>query len=142
MNSDQFESRRRWMLVDDTPEILEAVALLLEAVSDAEICRYHSSEEALRDFASDPGAYEIVVTDLDMPELNGLELCQAIHEIAPAQKVILATGSSEVTKDEIFASGFSAYLKKPFPMRELLEALEMSGVSLESAITEANLAVA
>ena len=127
------EIRRRWMLVDDTAAILEAVAMLLEALDFAEICRFNSSAEALNAFTENPEAYELVISDLDMPEMNGFELCAAIRQIAPAQKLLLATGSSEVTEAEALAHGFCGLLKKPFPIRALLAAIESAGVFRDRA---------
>ena len=127
------EIRRRWMLVDDTAAILEAVAMLLEALDFAEICRFNSSAEALEAFTEDPHAYELIISDLDMPEMNGFELCAAIRAISPAQKLLLATGSSEVTEAEAIAHGFCGMLKKPFPVRALLAAIESAGVFRDRA---------
>lgn len=122
-------SARRWMVVDDTPAVLEAVAMLLESFDCAEITRCNSAEEALEVFAADPNAFELIVSDLDMPGMNGLELCAAIRDISPWQKLLLATGSSEITEREAMAAGFRGLLRKPFPMRDLLAKLEQAEVS-------------
>jgi CheY-like chemotaxis protein len=124
---------RRWILVDDTPAILEAVAILLESFDFAEIWRFNSAAEALEMFEAAPGDYELVISDLDMPEMNGFELCKAIHTISPNQKVLLATGSSEVTEAQVVEHGFCGMLKKPFPVRALLATLETAGIFRERA---------
>jgi DNA-binding NtrC family response regulator len=131
-----FSKRPRWILVDDTPAILEAVAMLLEALDCAEICKFHSAGEALEAFAADPGGFELVVTDRDMPEMNGLELCSAILKIAPDQKVLLATGSSEITGGEALEHGFCGMLKKPFSFRSLVRCLEQAGVAQQEKTVE------
>jgi CheY-like chemotaxis protein len=131
MNADR--KPRRWMLVDDTPAILEAVAVLLESFDFAEIWRFNSAAEALEVFENDPQGFELVISDLDMPEMNGFEFCQALHQIAPSQKVLLATGSSEVTEAQVIEHGFCGMLKKPFAVRALLAALETAGTFRERA---------
>jgi CheY-like chemotaxis protein len=123
---------RRWMVVDDTPAVLEAVSMLLESLNCAEICRFDSANEALEAFLANPNAYEIIITDLDMPEMNGIELCEMIHAVAPTQSVLLATGSSEITEREAASQGFCGMLRKPFPVRELLKQLERAGVETRS----------
>lgn len=121
-------SARRWMVVDDTPAVLEAVAMLLESLGCAEVSRFNSAEEALEAFTADPEGYELIVTDFNMPGMTGLELCEVIHDISPWQKLLLATGSTNMTEREAMAHGFRGMLRKPFPMREMIAKLEHIGV--------------
>jgi CheY-like chemotaxis protein len=131
MQNENFDGSdaRRWMVVDDTPAVLEAVAMLLESLGCAEIFRFNSAAEALEAFTAAPEAFEVIITDLDMPEMNGIEFCAAIRDISPWQKMILATGSSQITEREAMAHGFHGMLRKPFPIREMIAKLERAGVS-------------
>src|ERR1700722_14793560 len=83
----------RWMVVDDNEEVLNTVAAVLEAIRGGPIARFQSGMEALRAFAAAPGNFELVVTDLEMPGMSGIELCRALRALSPRLKVLLATGS-------------------------------------------------
>jgi len=118
----------RWMVVDDTECVLELTAALLERLGRAEIVRCHSGAEALAKFAAHPGAFALVVTDLDMPEMNGIELCRHLHELAPQLPVLLATGSAALTEADALNLGFCGLLEKPFLTSTLRVALESAGI--------------
>lgn len=124
----EISGSRKWMVVDDTPAVLEAVAMLLEALGCAEVHRFNSAEEAIEVFFADPEGWEVVITDLDMPGMNGLEFREMLHVIRAEQRVLLATGSSDFTPDQAHAAGFCGMLRKPFPMQEMIELLERCGV--------------
>lgn len=128
MQNEHF-GMRKWMVVDDTPAVLEAVAMLLESLGCAEVHRFNSAEEAIEVFFADPEGWDVVITDLDMPGMDGLEFRELLHVIRAEQRVLLATGSSDITPDQARAAGFSGMIRKPFPMRELIGQLEACGVS-------------
>lgn len=83
-----------------------------------------SSVEALALFRRDPAAFDLVITDLTMPQLAGKALAKKMHELRPDLPIILSSGFSISISDEAASSmGFSAYLKKPLVMRELAAAV-------------------
>jgi CheY-like chemotaxis protein len=98
---------RRWMLVDDNPEILTM-------------------------FSAEPGRYDLVITDFEMPGMDGVELCRRLQAISPGQKIFLATGSGFFSETAAGHYGFSALLNKPFPLMILQEKLVAAGL-LEAA---------
>ena len=113
----------RWMLVDDNEDILMMVSLMLETLTGTTIERFNDPKAALAAFAAAPEKYELVITDFEMPGMNGVELCQRLRVIAPAQKVFLATGSGYFTPAAARRAGFSALLNKPFPLSTLQAAI-------------------
>ena len=88
---------------------------------------------ALMAFSDAPGKYELVVTDFEMPGMNGAELCRRMREISPMQKIFLATGSGFFTEDAAQRIGFTALLNKPFPLTALQEALAAAGLESHCA---------
>lgn len=65
--------------------------------------------------------YDLVVTDMDLPDATGLEVLRRIRRADPAIRVILLTGSSSlVSADEAAAAGAVALVLKPFEFQELL----------------------
>ena len=113
----------RWMLVDDNQAILETLGRMLSFVTDAEICAFSSPAAALAAFAAEPRAYDLVLTDFDMPGMCGAELCHSLRAICPSLHVVLMTGNTGITAADAHNEGFDAFLPKPFSMHTLQETL-------------------
>src|SRR5437868_3620512 len=66
-----------------------------------------------------------VVLDLNLPDVNGVDLCARIQELHPAMPVIVCTGRTDpVDLDEFLKMGVRRYIRKPVPMAELLASVE------------------
>ncbi len=124
---------RRWMLVDDNTEILMTLSALVENFTAATIECYDSPRSALGAFAAAPGGYDLVITDFEMPGMDGAELCRQLRALSPGQKVFLATGSGFFSEVAASHHGFSALLNKPFPLLALQEKLAAAGLLEETA---------
>jgi CheY-like chemotaxis protein len=124
-NSASFKSAsgRRWMLVDDSESILLMLSAVLGNLTDAEIECHNSPLSALAAFKAAPEKYELIITDFEMPEMDGVELCRRIREIASEQIIFLTTGSGFFTDAQAHKAGFAALLNKPFPLTVLKQAL-------------------
>lgn len=118
--------RPRWMLVDDDTPNLTLMGKLLRHYCDADVDCFPDSQAALAAFAAAPASFDLIVTDLEMPGMNGLELCRRVHAIAPPVKVLLATGNPEMSCDRARRAGFCGLLHKPFLVGALLGALEVA----------------
>ena len=123
MNHNFFPTQSRWMLVDDNEDILMMMSAVLEGLTNAEIECYNTPQAALAAFVEAPERYELVITDFEMPGMDGVELCRRLRAISPAQKIFLATGSGFFTEAAARHAGFSALLNKPFPLSVLKAAL-------------------
>lgn len=71
---------------------------------------------------------DVILLDVELPGVDGLEVCRMIRKRAPATKVVMVTGRA-TAEDELHgvAAGADAYLRKPFSPLELLEALGVGG---------------
>jgi DNA-binding NtrC family response regulator len=114
----------RWMVVDNDTEALEAVARLLAAVSDAEILSFPSPWQALAAFVAAPEAFQLVVTDFEMPGMNGVDFRRHVQAVLPSAKVLLTTGGGMFTPESARRNGFCGLLCKPFSLGALKETLE------------------
>jgi DNA-binding NtrC family response regulator len=117
------ETGARWMVVDNDTDALDAVAQLLAAVSDAEICSFPSPWQALDAFAAAPDSFRLVVTDFEMPGMNGIDFRRHLQAMAPAAKVLLTTGGRMFTVESARQSGFCGLLCKPFSIDVLKRTL-------------------
>jgi CheY-like chemotaxis protein len=123
----------RWMIVDDNEGVLQVLSVLLSAVGSANISCFSSGAQALAAFQEEPAAFQLVFTDLEMPGMNGFELCHRLRAVAPGLKIVLATGNcSAVDEQTAEQTGFAGLLLKPFSMDDLVQLLERIG-ALESA---------
>ena len=78
--------------------------------------------EALEKFKQDSNGFDLILTDLAMPQMTGLELVKQIKEIRSDIPVILCTGFSDgLTKEKIQACGISAMVMKPMIASELAQ---------------------
>jgi two-component system, chemotaxis family, chemotaxis protein CheY len=78
------------------------------------------------------GAFDIVLVDWNMPEMNGLELVKAVRAIASFESMpmLMVTTESEMERViEALTAGASDYLMKPFTKDALLSKLEILGVA-------------
>jgi two-component system cell cycle sensor histidine kinase/response regulator CckA len=119
---------RRWMIVDDNEDVLSLMQAIAARFSDATLECYHSPQTALTAFRAAPEAFSLVITDLEMPGMSGIELCRELHEVSPAQKVLLSTGSEVLTDAQAAQNGFCGLLHKPFPFASLQRALAAAGM--------------
>jgi signal transduction histidine kinase/ActR/RegA family two-component response regulator len=80
--------------------------------------------EAIALVRENPAAFDLVITDLTMPEINGLEVAAEIHRLRPELPIILATGfKASLTNADLRKAGICELLEKPVAMLKLAEAL-------------------
>lgn len=117
------ETGARWMVVDDDTLALNTVAQLLAAVSGAQISSFASPWQALDALAEAPGKFDLVVTDFEMPGMNGVDFRRQVEIISPSTQVLLATGSGLFTEASAREDGFCGLLCKPFSIGVLKRTL-------------------
>jgi two-component system chemotaxis response regulator CheY len=114
-------SSHRVLVVDDSPTMRAFVVAALES-DGFEVTAAKSGFEALKIL---PGAsFHLIVTDVNMPDINGLELVRFvrqshIHKNTPL--IIISTDGRDKDRDRGMGLGASAYLVKPFKPEALLE---------------------
>jgi PAS domain S-box-containing protein len=103
----------RILLVDDEEPIVRLESQMLERLGYRVTCRT-SSVEALKAFAADPEVFDLVITDMTMPNMTGDQLAKELISIRPAIPVIICTGFSErINREKTEALGIKAFLMKP-----------------------------
>ncbi|MDE5718221.1 MAG: response regulator, partial [Lachnospiraceae bacterium] len=86
---------RRVMLVEDEDLILQGIRCIIdwEELSMTVVSMVHNGKEALEQFRENP--VDIIVTDVEMPQMNGLELLEEIRKISPETRCIILSGYEE-----------------------------------------------
>ncbi len=109
----------RILLVDDEEQVVQVTGEILQSLG-YEIVGKSSPLEALQLFSSSPNDFDMIITDLTMPGLTGLELSERVKRLRPDIPVILFTGySDQVSKDAALKAGIKEYCMKPISMRKL-----------------------
>jgi len=111
------------LLVDDEPAIARLETQMLEQLGYRVTSRV-SSTEALEAFRANPEAFDLVLTDMTMPDLTGDELAHEILALRPELPVIICTGFSErIDADSATAMGIRAFLMKPVLRLDMARAI-------------------
>lgn len=109
----------RILVVDDEETILDISKSILENLGYI-VVTHISSEDALEAFQTDSDNFDLVITDMTMPNMTGLELSKKILAIHSQTPIILCTGFSEMMNKEIAQSlGIRRFLQKPFLIKDL-----------------------
>jgi two-component system KDP operon response regulator KdpE len=112
-----MEAKPHILVVDDEPQLTRVLRRSLMAEGyDVRIAE--DGQFALQIFQDWPPA--LVVTDLAMPNMSGLELCRRLRAISEVPIIVLSVRGEEQTKVEALDAGADDYVTKPFGMDELL----------------------
>ena len=109
----------RILFVDDEPSLVDIGIRMLFPLG------YHvtgaaSSKEALELFCAAPQRFDLVITDMTLPKMTGIDLSREMLKICPDIPIILCSGIKEQdTEEQAKSLGIKAYLTKPLTRREL-----------------------
>ncbi len=117
----------RSLVIDDEPSILEYVAKMLTLFGFKEVETVKRKSEVIRKLTENP--YDLFLTDLEMPDMNGFHLTQMVQKDVYDTKVVIMTGR---LKDECLemmtAEWVDGWLFKPFGFRDLRSTLRSLGL--------------
>ncbi|MFB6097674.1 MAG: PAS domain S-box protein, partial [Salinibacter sp.] len=122
----------RVLVVDDEEFVLESAEQTLESVG-YEVRTALDAAAALRVVEKDDEAIDLVVTDLRMPGMSGLELIRALRGRHPDLPIVAASGVADGRTDEALEAGAQTFLAKPFTAEKLEGALQEALRSSEEA---------
>ncbi len=109
----------RILLVDDEDAIVIMEKLMLERLG-YQVTSRTSSIDALEAFTANPDKFDLVITDMAMPNMAGDKLAIELTKIRPDIPILLCTGFSEIMSEEEAASlGIKGFLLKPVVMKAL-----------------------
>jgi PAS domain S-box-containing protein len=109
----------RVLFVDDEPTLADLGKEMLESLGYF-VVTTTNSVDALECFREDPGAFDLVITDMTMPGLTGRELAEELMTIRPDIPVILCTGYSELMNGkQALEKGIREFVMKPYTIMGL-----------------------
>lgn len=113
--------KKRILIVDDDEKIGEKLAEYLQGYN-FDVCYQSDSKKAIESFKLFQA--DIILLDIMMPEINGLEICKQIREISKVPLIFLSARSEVSDKVLGLELGADDYLPKPFEPRELVARIE------------------
>jgi CheY-like chemotaxis protein len=112
------------LVVDDERSVRSLLERLLGRVGHC-VWSVASGREALE--LLNERSFDLLITDLGMPDMSGQELAQKAHDASPEMPVILSTGWGEsITPSQLEEMGVTALLSKPFTHQDLVAALDQA----------------
>jgi DNA-binding NtrC family response regulator len=113
---------RQILIVDDNPHMSSLLADTLEFFSYQGIAA-KDGEEALRKL--EEKSFDMVITDLRMPKMGGMDLLRTIKDKFPNLPVVVITGfGTDSSKSDAFSARADGFLSKPFRIDEIQELLQ------------------
>lgn len=105
----------RILVIDDDPMILDVIGEMLE-LEGHEVAKFDSGSDGVRAFRTNN--FDLVITDLVMPEMGGLEAIQHMREVSRSVPIIAISGGGLTPADILLSNaeilGANAVLAKPF----------------------------
>ena len=104
------------LVVDDDQGLSQTLSQALQTLYDVET----ANTGKLGLYKADSEKYEIIILDLNLPDISGFIVCQQLRERGLSAPILILSGESRVlTKINLLDAGASDYLTKPFSLGEL-----------------------
>lgn len=114
---------KSFLVVDDSNTMRQLISMTLKKMGCSAVDDAPNGRVALEKLQS--RAYDVVLTDIDMPEMNGLEFIErARMSSSTVPIIILSTHGDEATRDKGLLLGATDYLTKPLSGMKLMDLLE------------------
>jgi DNA-binding NtrC family response regulator len=112
-----MEKKNRVMVLDDEPIVCERLSSMLEKMG-LEVETFTDPGKALKRIVEIP--FQVLITDLKMKELDGIEMLEITQRVSPQTKVIMITGFATVEKaKQALQMGVFDFIAKPFKLSQL-----------------------
>jgi len=107
------------LLIDDEPLVTDICEMMIKSLGH-NVLKAHSGLEGLEVFMANKDKIDLIISDFNMPCMNGQEVVDTLRIMGHPVKVLLSSGGLSAEEEEqVLTSGFSGYLKKPYSMATL-----------------------
>lgn len=111
------------LVVDDDPLTRTAISLFLSQES-YEVTSVPSGIEAKERLSIE--SFDLVLSDFNMPGMDGLRLAEHINRVAPQTAIIIMSGSADINRENLTAVGCIDFIEKPINLEKLLAKIELA----------------
>ena len=109
------------LLIDDEEMVINISEMLLKKLG-YKVLKAHNGHEGIQLFETYKSKIDLIISDFEMPKMNGKEVLDKLREIDPQIKVMLSSGAlTDTDEQSVINEGFNGFLKKPFSMTTLCE---------------------
>lgn len=126
---------QRILVIDDEVDMLMLLRMIIEDNTDYDVETTNSPTEGIKMFREED--YDLVITDLKMPGLDGMDIFDEFKGLKPEVPVIMITAYGSIeTADEALRKGIAEFITKPFRKDSILftirRVLELANVRKEN----------
>ena len=113
-------SGRKILIVDDEDALREILSVEL-SLSGADVSQAESGAKGLESIRN--GAFDTIISDIRMPDVDGITLLKSVKSEFPKTQVYLVTGFADISREEAIELGAEEVLYKPYDVEELVHIL-------------------
>lgn len=119
----QVGAGKRVLVVDDHDPTRQTISRMLEA-GGFEVVQASNGTEALARLSRESGAIDMVLSDVTMPGMTGIDLSYQIRELYPSMPVAIVSGDVSELERSIIGRSDVPFIKKPFHAESLFSAVK------------------
>jgi DNA-binding NtrC family response regulator len=110
---------KTFLLIDDEPMVTDICEMMLKHLGH-EVIKAYSGSEGLQLYEANRNRIDLIISDFNMPGMNGQEVVEKLRVIDHSVKVLLSSGGLSVTHEEdAIGRGFNGFLQKPYSLDAL-----------------------
>jgi CheY-like chemotaxis protein len=114
--------RKKVLVVDDNQSVRELTKTIIEREFSLEVYEATNGKEAF--YLLQERKYDLLITDIHMPEMNGVELIDQLRTLGSSIPIIVVSGMLNLQTRDFLSSIKSIHvIEKPFPVKNLVEAI-------------------
>ena len=113
------EQEKTILLIDDEEMVINISEMMLKRLG-YRVLKAHSGYEGLQLFEENKSKIDLIISDLEMPKMNGKEVMDKLREVDPEIKVMLSSGAlTDADEKTVMNKGFNGFIKKPYNLKTL-----------------------
>ena len=112
---------KTFLLIDDEPMVTDICEMMLKKMGH-KVLTAHSGTEGIKLYEANRHRIDLIISDFNMPGMNGQEVVDKLRVIDHGVKVVLSSGGLSVSEEEeAIVRGFNGFLKKPYSLNTLTD---------------------
>jgi CheY-like chemotaxis protein len=115
------ENGKTILVIDDEELLIKICEMMLKRLGH-KVFKAHSGSEGLKIFETNRNQIDLIISDMNMPEMDGQEVIAKLRKIDRNVKVLLSSGALlDSDEKDVIKRGFNGFLKKPYKINILSE---------------------